>query len=53
MGFQMTETAERSPHLGLSPGEANPEHAVRDLVSFLTVPACDGGNMIQIDAGGG
>ena len=53
MGFQMTETAERSAHLGLSPNEANPEHAVRDLVSFLPVPACDGADMTQIDAGGG
>ena len=38
--------------IGLSPGEANPEHAVRDLVSFLPVLAYDGANMTQIDAGG-
>lgn len=35
----------------LSPGEPNPENAVRDLVSFLPVLAYDGANMIQIDAG--
>lgn len=36
----------------LSPGETNPENAVRDLVSFLPVLAYDGANMTQIDAGG-
>ena len=36
----------------LSPEEPNPEHAVRDLVSFLPVLAYDGANMTQIDAGG-
>lgn len=38
--------------IGLSPGEANPENAVRDLVSFLPVLAYDGANMTQVDAGG-
>ena len=38
--------------VGLSPGESNPENAVRDLVSFLPVLAYDGANMTQIDAGG-
>lgn len=38
--------------IGLSPGESNPENAVRDLVSFLPVLAYDGANMTQIDAGG-
>ena len=38
--------------IGLSPGEANPEKAVADLVSFLPVLAYDGANMTQIDAGG-
>jgi hypothetical protein len=38
--------------IGLSPGELNPENAVRDLVSFLPVLAYDGANMTQIDAGG-
>ncbi len=38
--------------IGLAPGEANPEAAVRDLVSFLPVLAYDGANMTQIDAGG-
>ena len=38
--------------IGLSPGEPNPEHAVRNLVSFLPVLAFDGANMAQIDAGG-
>ncbi len=38
--------------IGLSPGESNPEAAVRDLVSFLPVLAYDGANMMQIDAGG-
>lgn len=37
--------------LGLSPGEPNPENAVRELVSFLPVLAYDGANMMQIDAG--
>ncbi|HWA08841.1 MAG TPA: GIY-YIG nuclease family protein [Opitutaceae bacterium] len=37
--------------IGLSPGEANPENAVKDLVSFLPVLAYDGANMMQIDAG--
>jgi hypothetical protein len=36
----------------LSPGESNPEHAVRNLVSFLPVLAYDGANMSQVDAGG-
>jgi hypothetical protein len=36
---------------GLSPGESNPENAVRDLVSFLPVLAYNGANMTQIDAG--
>ena len=38
--------------IGLAPGEANPEAAVRDLVSFLPVLAYNGAKMIQIDAGG-
>lgn len=38
--------------IGLSPDESNPEHAVRDLVSFLPVLAYDGANMTQVDAGG-
>jgi hypothetical protein len=38
--------------IGLSPGEPNPENAVRDLVSFLPVLAYDGANMTQVDAGG-
>ena len=38
--------------IGLSPGESNPENAVRDLVAFLPVLAFDGANMTQIDAGG-
>lgn len=38
--------------IGLSPNETNPEHAVRELVSFLPVLAYDGANMTQIDAGG-
>ncbi len=38
--------------IGLSPGESNPETAVRDLVAFLPVLAYDGANMTQIDAGG-
>ena len=38
--------------IGLSPGEPNPEDAVRDLVAFLPVLAYDGANMTQVDAGG-
>ena len=38
--------------IGLSPNEANPEVAVKDLVAFLPVLAYDGANMTQIDAGG-
>lgn len=38
--------------IGLAPGEANPETAVRELISFLPVLAYDGANMTQIDAGG-
>ena len=38
--------------IGLSPNEANPENAVKDLVSFLPVLAYDGAYMTQIDAGG-
>ena len=38
--------------VGLSPNEANPENAVKDLVAFLPVLAYDGANMTQIDAGG-
>lgn len=38
--------------IGLSPNEANPENAVKDLVAFLPVLAYDGANMTQIDAGG-
>jgi hypothetical protein len=38
--------------IGLSPNEANPENAVRDLVAFLPVLAFDGAHMTQIDAGG-
>ena len=38
--------------IGLSPGELNPENAVKDLISFLPVLAFDGANMTQIDAGG-
>mgnify|MGYP006279048195 CR=1 FL=1 len=38
--------------IGLSPNVANPEDAVRDLVSYLPVLAYDGANMTQIDAGG-
>lgn len=38
--------------IGLAPGEANPETAVRELVSFLPVLAYDGAHMTQIDAGG-
>ncbi len=37
--------------IGLAPGEANPEAAVRELVNFLPVLAYDGANMTQIDAG--
>jgi len=38
--------------IGLSPGEPNPENAVKDLVSFLPVLAYDGANMTQVDAAG-
>lgn len=38
--------------IGLSPNEANPENAVKNLVSFLPVLAYDGANMTQVDAGG-
>lgn len=38
--------------VGLSPNEANPENAVKELVSFLPVLAYDGANMTHIDAGG-
>jgi hypothetical protein len=38
--------------IGLSPGEPNPENAVKELVSFLPVLAYDGANMTQVDAGG-
>jgi len=38
--------------IGLSPNEANPENAVRELVSFLPVLAYDGANMTHVDAGG-
>ena len=38
--------------IGLEPGEANPEAAVRNLVSFLPVLAYDGANMTVIDASG-
>ncbi|MBM7846259.1 DEAD/DEAH box helicase family protein [Herpetosiphon giganteus] len=38
--------------IGLSSNNENPEHAVRDLISFLPVLAYDGANMTQIDAGG-
>ena len=37
--------------MGLSPEEPNPEKAVKDLVSFLPVLACDGAEMAEIDAG--
>lgn len=37
--------------IGLSPGETNPENAVKELVSFLPVLAYNGANMTQIDAG--
>jgi hypothetical protein len=37
--------------MGLSPNEANPENAVKDLVSFLPVLAYNGAVMKQIDAG--
>jgi hypothetical protein len=37
---------------GLSPEVANPEDAVKDLVSFLPVLAYDGSHMAQVDAGG-
>lgn len=38
--------------IGLSPGEANPEDAVRELVSFLPVLAYNGAVMEQLDVGG-
>jgi len=38
--------------IGLSPGETNPETAVKDLVSYLPVLAYDGANMTVVDAGG-
>lgn len=38
--------------IGLSPGEPNPENAVKDLVAFLPVLAYDGANMLQVDAAG-
>jgi len=38
--------------IGLSPGEPNPENAVKDLVSFLPVLAYDGANMTLVDAAG-
>ena len=37
--------------IGLSPNEANPENAVKELVSFLPVLAYDGANMYQVNAG--
>jgi hypothetical protein len=37
--------------IGLSPNSSNPEHAVRDLVSFLPVLAYDGAIMTPLDAG--
>lgn len=36
---------------GLSPDAANPEDAVKELVSFLPVLAFDGSHMTQLDAG--
>ena len=36
---------------GLAPEAANPEEAVRELVSFLPVLAYDGSHMTQVDAG--
>lgn len=38
--------------IGLSPEAANPEDAVKELVSFLPVLAFDGSHMTQVDAGG-
>lgn len=38
--------------ISLSPNEANPENAVKDLISFLPVLAYNGATMTQIDAGG-
>jgi hypothetical protein len=38
--------------VGLAPGEANPEKAIADLVSFLPVLAYDGANMTQVDVRG-
>lgn len=37
--------------IGLSPNSSNPEHAVRDLVSFLSVLTYDGAIMPPLDAG--
>jgi hypothetical protein len=37
--------------MGLSPGDPNPENAVKDLVAFLPVLAYDGARMKQVDAG--
>ena len=38
--------------ISLSPNEANPENAVKDLISFLPVLAYNGATMTQIDASG-
>ncbi len=38
--------------ISLSPNEANPENAVKELISFLPVLAYNGATMTQIDAGG-
>jgi hypothetical protein len=38
--------------IGLATNDANPENAVKELVSFLPVLAYDGANMSQLDAGG-
>jgi len=38
--------------IGLSPGAANPEDGVKDLINFLPVLAYDGSHMTQVDAGG-
>ncbi|MCC6864217.1 MAG: DEAD/DEAH box helicase family protein, partial [Rhodobacteraceae bacterium] len=38
--------------ISLSLNKANPEKAVRNLVSFLPVLACDGASMTEIDADG-
>ncbi|WKW12714.1 DEAD/DEAH box helicase family protein [Pseudogemmatithrix spongiicola] len=37
--------------IGLSPGDPNPENAVKDLVAFLPVLAYNGATMKQVDAG--